>query len=463
MIVTGAQPDHVELDYFESRLTPALRKRVMQIADLDLPRLVAELSLVDGFVSSSTGPLHIAAVVSGNAVGLYSDAFYQHPRRWGPIGPAGNVLISPWTFSEPPLIRSPLAGQHMAQITVEQVFDRMLNPPARASGLKRAGRHEPTRPAATSPSCATIGSATWSARSGLRGLRLGYPQAHLTAIVSSETADLLAHHPHVDAVLAANKRTPTRELARLLKAGRFDAILAVHCTGRNALAALLARIPVRVTHGRPLVSGLVRHASFLSIASLAADARSRFLPEIHSTPGHPFTPPRPIRSSMSIRPSVPSCRPALPPPSALKDAVRGPSGQSCHAYNWPQNHYLETINRLARLGRVIVTGSPYDRAAIDAITGRIDPAMRSRVTTFTNLSIAQLVATLSLVESYLASSTGPLHIAAIVSGRAVGLYCDVAYQHPNRWSPIGAAMHRDHDPLPGQRGRRRLAHPSRKR
>jgi ADP-heptose:LPS heptosyltransferase len=132
VIVTGAQPDHVELGYFESRLTPALRKRVMLIADLDLPRLVAELSLVDAFVSSSTGPLHIAAVVSRNAVGLYSDAFYQHPRRWGPIGPAGNVLISPWTFSEPPLIRSPLASQHMAQITVEQVFDRMLNPPARA-------------------------------------------------------------------------------------------------------------------------------------------------------------------------------------------------------------------------------------------------------------------------------------------------------------------------------------------
>jgi heptosyltransferase III len=132
VVLTGSGPDQVELDWIESRLTPALRKRVMLLNDLTLPQLVAGLSLMDSFVSSSTGPLHIAAVVSRSAVGIYSDAFYQHPRRWGPIGPAGSVLISEWKFSEPPLIRSPLAEQHMAQITVDMVVDRMVHPVPRA-------------------------------------------------------------------------------------------------------------------------------------------------------------------------------------------------------------------------------------------------------------------------------------------------------------------------------------------
>ena len=107
------------------------------------------------------------------------------------------------------------------------------------------------------------------------------------------------------------------------------------------------------------------------------------------------------------------------------------------AFNWPRENYLAAIERLAGIGRVVITGSPYDAASLDWITGRLDPAVRSRVMTLTDMSIPQLVAALSLVDGFLASSTGPLHIAAIVSGVAVGLFCDVAYQHPNRWQPIG--------------------------
>ncbi len=41
-------------------------------------------------------------------------------------------------------------------------------------------------------------------------LRLGLPQAHITAIVNPETAPLLAGHPHVDQVLTADKKVSTR-------------------------------------------------------------------------------------------------------------------------------------------------------------------------------------------------------------------------------------------------------------
>jgi hypothetical protein len=44
------------------------------------------------------------------------------------------VLVAEWKFPEPPLIRSPLAEQHMAQITVDMVVERMLHPVLRALG-----------------------------------------------------------------------------------------------------------------------------------------------------------------------------------------------------------------------------------------------------------------------------------------------------------------------------------------
>ena len=170
VLLTGSDPDREQLDWIESRLTPALRERVMPITDLTLPQLVAGLSLVDSFVSSSTGPLHIAAIVSRSALGLYSDAFYLHPRRWGPIGPRGSVLIAPWTYPEPPLIRSPLAEQHMAQITVEQVVDRMLANGVAPLRRRNADRRPNSRPAMNLKRIRRIAvirnrtSATWSAR-----------------------------------------------------------------------------------------------------------------------------------------------------------------------------------------------------------------------------------------------------------------------------------------------------------
>ena len=106
----------------------------MPITDLTLPQLVAALSL-GRFACRlvDRAPAHRLPSSRARAVGLYSDAFYQHPRRWGPIGPAASVLIARWTHDEPPLIRSPLGPQHMAQISVEMVVERMRRPVAERS------------------------------------------------------------------------------------------------------------------------------------------------------------------------------------------------------------------------------------------------------------------------------------------------------------------------------------------
>jgi ADP-heptose:LPS heptosyltransferase len=102
-----------------------MRKRVMPLADLELPQLVAAVSLCDGFVAASTGPLHIAAIVARSAVGLLSEVQDQHPNRWLPVGPNCTILSASANYPDPPPVGSPMADLHMSQITVEMVVERV--------------------------------------------------------------------------------------------------------------------------------------------------------------------------------------------------------------------------------------------------------------------------------------------------------------------------------------------------
>ena len=90
-------------------------------------------------------------------------------------------------------------------------------------------------------------------------------------------------------------------------------------------------------------------------------------------------------------------------------------GSRKSAFNWPVENYFQAIERLAAVGRVVLTGSAPDREHLDWIESRLTPALRERVMPITDLTLPQLVAALSLVDGFVSSSTGPLHIAAVVS------------------------------------------------
>ena len=53
------------------------------------------------------------------------------------------------------------------------------------------------------------------------------------------------------------------------------------------------------------------------------------------------------------------------------------------------------------------------------------------------LDLSQLIAFISKVDGLVACSTGPLHIAAALGKRAIGLYPSIRPMHPGRWAPLG--------------------------
>lgn len=59
----------------------------------NLNDLVLFISLVDGLVAASTGPLHIAAALGKKAIGLFAPMRPIHPGRWAPLGKAAKALV----------------------------------------------------------------------------------------------------------------------------------------------------------------------------------------------------------------------------------------------------------------------------------------------------------------------------------------------------------------------------------
>lgn len=81
----------------EGELVRPLLDEHPQLVDLtgklSLGELITFLSRVDGLIAASTGPLHLAAALGINALGIYPPIRPMHPGRWAPIGPRAAVFV----------------------------------------------------------------------------------------------------------------------------------------------------------------------------------------------------------------------------------------------------------------------------------------------------------------------------------------------------------------------------------
>ncbi|MHC1706554.1 MAG: glycosyltransferase family 9 protein [Bacteroidales bacterium] len=53
------------------------------------------------------------------------------------------------------------------------------------------------------------------------------------------------------------------------------------------------------------------------------------------------------------------------------------------------------------------------------------------------LSLQELIAFIARADALVAASTGPLHLAAALGKKAIGIYPPIRPMHPGRWAPVG--------------------------
>lgn len=60
---------------------------------LSLPQFISFIAAADGLVASGTGPIHLAAALGINALGMYPPIRPVHAGRWAPIGPKAVAFV----------------------------------------------------------------------------------------------------------------------------------------------------------------------------------------------------------------------------------------------------------------------------------------------------------------------------------------------------------------------------------
>lgn len=87
--ISGTPADAVSLQ-------PLLRTVGDRVTDItgkmDLRTFIAFIAACDALVAASTGPLHIAAALGKQTIGLYPSIRPMHAGRWGPLGPEAQAL-----------------------------------------------------------------------------------------------------------------------------------------------------------------------------------------------------------------------------------------------------------------------------------------------------------------------------------------------------------------------------------
>ncbi|MFM7014863.1 MAG: glycosyltransferase family 9 protein [Bacteroidota bacterium] len=77
----------------EKELAQLPKKVLNLVGKLSLTEYLSLISQCDGLVASGTGPLHLAASIGVNALGLFPPTRPIHPGRWQPIGRKADYLV----------------------------------------------------------------------------------------------------------------------------------------------------------------------------------------------------------------------------------------------------------------------------------------------------------------------------------------------------------------------------------
>jgi len=104
------------------------------------------------------------------------------------------------------------------------------------------------------------------------------------------------------------------------------------------------------------------------------------------------------------------------------------------AVEWPLENYIQLANQLEREDYVVYfSGTEKEglqfRNQLPRNSNIIDISGKS--------SLGELITFISKCDVLVACSTGPLHIAAVLGIKAIGLYTDLRPMHPGRWAPLG--------------------------
>jgi heptosyltransferase-1 len=271
----------------------------------------------------------------------------------------------------------------------------------------------------------------------LEALRQAYPEAHITWLVESAYAPLLAGHPALNEVWVAPRLRPAEffsgsnparlgRLVRQLRAHPFDLVLDLQGLLKSAVWVALAKSPRKVGYDR------TREFSYLALTDRVppfdpeAHAVRRYLNLAHYL-GAPLTPPR-FRLGLDAAADLAAL---LPGRAGRPLAVLHP-GARWVSKLWPPASWVRLAEWLNQRGfQVAVTGSAADQ---ELVAGLVAQSQAPLINLAGRTSLAELAGVLRQASLAVTTDTGAMHLAAALDTPVVALFGPTA---PWRTGPFG--------------------------
>jgi heptosyltransferase III len=272
----------------------------------------------------------------------------------------------------------------------------------------------------------------------LETLKLRFPDIAIEALVSDYAAPVLEHNPHIGNIIPLDRErleidnTYRRELLVQLRERQYKTAVILYPERNITFLLWKAGIDNRLGSGRRLHSIFfnkrLNHSRKTSIKH-ECDYNLDFL--AFFKPGETVLNPRVYLSNQEIV----AARQLLATRGISEPFVIIHPGSGGSAENWPLEYYLSLYSCLTSLGiEVALTGSNTEMNIIEEASRglALNPKSLAGAT-----DLRTLAAILSLAQVVVAGSTGPLHLAAAVQTKVVGLYPSKKLISPLRWGPRG--------------------------
>lgn len=253
-------------------------------------------------------------------------------------------------------------------------------------------------------------------------VRERFPNAHITWVVERFSASIIKAVPAIDRVIELPKRfayslSTLRRLRKLLRQEQFTLALDPQGLTKSGLVSWLSGAPRRIGFARPVGREIDPWLQTELVTSRAVHMVDRYLEllkplGVESPPVHfGLQIPQAAQQAAHLISSRPEFQSGY--------AVLNP-GAGWESKRWPVHRFVEVARHLAKRGlqSLVTWGGSYEQAWAEAIardsTGIAHAAPRT--------SLLELAALIQGAQLFVGSDTGPLHLAAAVGTRCIGMF-----------------------------------------
>jgi predicted lipopolysaccharide heptosyltransferase III len=295
-------------------------------------------------------------------------------------------------------------------------------------------------------------------------IRRQFPDAHISYLVERAAEPVVRHNPHLDEIIVAERPRGWRrlpydvQLARRLRAARFDLVIDFHGGPRSSLLTRATGAPRRIGYARP--------GRAWAYTARVPWTRA-LLPPRHSVQNQwdlltPLGIAPPDRGDTSVEMGEDAKAAAAVSVRLAQAGVdTGCTLVVLHVSagnpfrRWPAQHFAEVTAALARADgsrRIIISSGPSERTAADAIAAagqKLAGDAASRIIRCGDFDLSELRAVVARAALYIGGDSGPLHIAATTDVPIVALFGPTLPERSMPWRGGGArAIGVDGGPLP---------------